>query len=34
MVEANDPINKVPNCTPIDRSTWDSVKERLPNTLF
>ena len=34
MVEATDPINRVPNFVPIDKTTWDSIKEKLPNTLF
>ena len=34
MVEASDPINRVPNFVPIDRSTWDPIKDKLPNTLF
>jgi len=34
MVESSDPLNKVPNFTPIDRSTWESIKEKLPNSLF
>lgn|ERR1719469_229411 len=34
MVEASDPINRVPNFAPIDRSTWDPIKERLPNSTF
>ena len=36
MVEAEsaDPINQVPNFVPIDRSTWDGIKDKLPNTCF
>ena len=37
MVEASEQesaLNHVANFTPIDRSTWDPIKERLPNSLF
>lgn len=34
MVEAESPLNRIPNFTPIDRSTWDGIKERLPNSTF
>ena len=27
-------IGPVPNYTPIDRSTWESVRDRLPNSCF
>ena len=37
MVEADnqqDPINIVPNFSPLDRTTWDQVKDKLPNSTF
>ena len=34
MVEAQDPIDRVPHYVPLDKSTWDSVKDKLPNSTF
>ena len=35
MVEAGaDAIAKVPNHVPIDRSTWDAIKDQLPSSTF
>ena len=34
MVEATSPIDIVPKYTPLDKSTWDSVKHRLPLSTF
>ena len=35
MVESTaSPISHVPNHTPIDRSTWEAIKDKLPNSLF
>mmetsp|Transcript_27616 Transcript_27616/g.34278 ORF Transcript_27616/g.34278 Transcript_27616/m.34278 type:complete len:136 (-) Transcript_27616:1044-1451(-) len=34
MVEAQSVLDRVPNYVPIDRSTWDGIKEQLPNSCF
>ena len=34
MVEADSSIAFVPNFTAIDRSTWDGIKDKLPNSCF
>ena len=34
MVQASLPIDIVPSFTPLDKSTWDSVKDRLPLSTF
>ena len=34
MVEAVNPIDIIPNFVPIDKSTWDSVKDKIPNSCF
>jgi len=34
MVQADNPLGKVPNYTEIDRSTWDPIKDKLPNSTF
>ena len=32
--ESNNPLHRVPNFLPIDKSTWDLVKDKLPNSTF
>jgi Xaa-Pro dipeptidase len=34
MVDAGSPISIIPNHVPVDRATWDAIKERLPNSTF
>ena len=34
MVEAANPLNVVPNYVAIDKTTWDGIKEKLPNSTF
>ena len=33
MVEVN-PIEIVPNFRPIERDSWEAIKDRLPNSCF